>query len=405
MARCVNDGRREAAVRPLARLAGYLPIAVLARRNVSRATARSALAVVAVVIGVVAVGGVGLGGEAFTQNQLDAYEGFGGVATVSQFDIPDEPGEPDGTFSDEEIGRLRQTAGSAAVIPIVRPDNDTVRTPDGEALFTVQVRSMSDPSRFYELQSGSFPSSSSRAVVVGSRVASGNDIAVGDRVTVSTDSFTRSFRVAGILNGQGFSDPLSADRSVFVPVGQFDDPTYDEALVQADSRDGSLDETVETIEEEFNGRDRTVFVSRVSDQREQLESTFRQINRFLLGLGAVSLLVAAVTITNTMLMTIAEREGELGVLRAVGYGKWAVLRLIVVEATLLGAVGVAVGVPLTLGVGAVVNYALLGDPLAFTTTGLSYVALGAALGLGIALVGGVYPAWRAATRTPVEALD
>ncbi|MFB6169261.1 MAG: ABC transporter permease [Haloferacaceae archaeon] len=392
-------------MRPLARLAGYVPTVVLARRNVSRATARSALAVVAVVIGVVAVGGVGLGGEAFTQNQLEAYEGFGGVATVSQFDVPDDPGEPDGTFSDEEVARLRQSVGSAAVVPIVRPHNDTVRTPDGAALFTVSVKSMSDPSRFYELQSGSFPSSSSRAVVVGSRVASNNDLAVGDRVTVSTDSFTRSFRIAGILKGQGFSDPLSADRSVFVPVGQFDDPTYDEVLVQADSRDGSLNETVEAIRAEFNDRDRTVFVDRVSEQRDRLASTFQRINLFLLGLGAVSLLVAAVTITNTMLMTIAEREGELGVLRAVGYGKWAVLRLIVVEATLLGAVGVAVGVPLTLGIGAVINYALLGNPLAFTTTGLSYVAFGAALGLGIALLGGIYPAWRAATRTPVEALE
>jgi putative ABC transport system permease protein len=192
---------------------------------------------------------------------------------------------------------------------------------------------------------------------------------------------------------------------VFVPVGQFDDPTYDEALVQVDAREGSLDETVERVETEFNSRDRTVFVDRVSDQRDRREETFEQINLFLLGLGAVSLLVAAVTITNTMLMSIAEREGELGVLRAVGYGKWAVLRLVVAEATLLGAVGVAVGVPLTLGIGAVVNHALLGDPLAFTPTGLRYVALGAALGLGIAVVGGAYPAWRAATREPVEALE
>lgn len=394
-------------MRPLARLAGHVPIVVLARRNVSRARARSALAAVAVVIGVVAVGGVGLGGEAFTQNQLSAYEGFGGVATVTPVDFVDDgPDEADGTFSAQEVGRLRRAAGSATVVPVVRPRSGTVRTPEGEVLITARVVSMSDPSRFYELQSGTFPSPSARAVVVGSRVASENDLAVGDRLTVSVEgSFTRSFRVAGVLKGQGFSDPLSADRSVFVPVWQFEDPTYDEALVRVDPQEESLDETVAAVETEFNDRERTVFVSRVSDQRDRLGSTFRQINQFLLGLGAVSLLVAAVTITNTMLMSIAEREGELGVLRAVGYGKWAVVRLVVVEATLLGAVGVAVGVPLTLGVGAAANYALLGDPLAFTATGLGYVALGAALGLGIALLGGVYPAWRAANRRPVEALD
>jgi len=391
-------------MRTLARLAGYLPIVVLASRNVSRSTARSTLAVIAIIIGVVAVGGIGLGGEAFTQDQLDAYEGFGGVATVSQLGGADDGTEPDGTFSDQEISRLRQTAGGATVIPIVRPDNGTVRTPDGEALFTVQVKSMSDPSRFYELRSGSFPSTP-RAVVIGSRVASDNDLEVGDEVTISTDSVTQSFRIAGILNGQGFSDPLSADRSVFIPVGQFDDPTYEEALVQVDSRDRSLEEVVNAIEQEFNSRERTVFITQVNRQREQLESTLRQINLFLLGLGTISLLVASVTITNTMLMTIAEREGELGVLRAAGYGKLAVIKLVVTEATMLGAVGVAIGVPLTLGIGAGINYVLLTDPLAFTSAGLRYVAFGAVLGLGTALLAGVYPAWRAATRKPVEALD
>lgn len=391
-------------MKTLARLAGYLPIVVLASRNVSRSTARSTLAVAAVIIGVVAVGGVGLGGEAFTQDQLEAYEGFGGVATVSQLDVSDDSTEPDGEFSDQEISRLRQTARGATVIPIVRPDNGTVRTPDGEALFTVQVKSMSDPSRFYELQSGSFPSTS-RAVVIGSRVASDNDLIVGDEITISTDSFTRSFRIAGIVNGQGFSDPLSADRSVFIPIKQFDDPAYSEALVQVDSRDESLDQVVNAVTEEFNSRERTIFVNEISRQREQLESTLRQINLFLLGLGTVSLLVAAVTITNTMLMTIAERQEELGVLRAVGYGKSAVVKLVIAEATMLGAVGVAIGVPLTLGIGAGINYVLLNDPLAFTSAGLSYVMFGAVLGLGIALVAGVYPAWRAATRKPAEALD
>jgi hypothetical protein len=61
--------------------------------------------VVAVVIGVVAVGGIGLGGEAFKQNQLAAYEGFGGVATVTLIGDPDD--EAVGrTFIEQELGRL-----------------------------------------------------------------------------------------------------------------------------------------------------------------------------------------------------------------------------------------------------------------------------------------------------------
>jgi putative ABC transport system permease protein len=225
-------------------------------------------------------------------------------------------------------------------------------------------------------------------------------------VTILSGSFSRSFRVAGILEGQGFSDPLNADQSVFVPVGQFEDPAFSEAIVRVDPQERSLDAVTSSIESEFNVRgERRVFVSQVREQQEQLETFFDQINQFLIGLGAVSLIVAAVTITNTMLMSITEREGELGVLRAVGYPKFAVVRLIVSEATILGGLGILSGVPLTLAIGAVINEILLEDPLAFTATGLRYVVVGAALGLGVALLGGLYPAWKAANKEPVEALD
>jgi putative ABC transport system permease protein len=123
-----------------------------------------------------------------------------------------------------------------------------------------------------------------------------------------------------------------------------------------------------------------------------------------MGISGISLLVAAVTIANTMLMSAIEREGEIGVLRAVGYSKFAVVRLLVAESPLLGVLGVAVGAPLALGVGVVANELLVGDPLAFTVTGLTYVGVGVVFGVLTALVGGLYPAWRAANKRPVEAL-
>jgi putative ABC transport system permease protein len=67
-------------------------------------------------------------------------------------------------------------------------------------------------------------------------------------------------------------------------------------------------------------------------------------------------------------------------------------------------VGVAIGAPLALVIGAVANELLIGDPLAFTATGLLYVGVGVVFGVLTALVGGLYPAWRAANKRPVEAL-
>jgi putative ABC transport system permease protein len=400
-----DDDRDRSSMGPLRLIAAHAPTVLLARRNVSRATARSALAVVAVVIGVVAVGAIGTGGEAFKQDQAEAYEGFGGTATVNPVVYADAE-DPDTDFSDTEVERMRRAAEGATLLPVVRPFGSLVRTPAGGAIVTAQVRGIEDPGAFYGTANGTIPENWRQGVVVGSRVANENDIQPGDRMTILVeDRFERTFRVTAVLRPQGFADPLSADQSVFVPLAQFEDAEYDEVIVRVDPATGSIDEAERAIESEFNGRRPTVSVYQVQQQREQFEESFETINRFLIGVGAISLLVAAVTIANTLLMSVIEREGEIGVMRAVGYPRGAVVRLLVTEATMLGLIGGAIGVPIALGIGAVINALLVGDPLAFTPTGLRYVALGLAFGVAAALVAGVYPAWKAASKRPAEAFD
>jgi putative ABC transport system permease protein len=79
--------------------------------------------------------------------------------------------------------------------------------------------------------------------------------------------------------------------------------------------------------------------------------------------------------------------------------------MLVAEATILGLIGGVIGVPIALGIGAVINVFLVGDPLAFTRAGLQYVGIGFLFGIATALVAGVYPAWKAANKRPAEAFD
>ncbi|MDZ7747236.1 MAG: FtsX-like permease family protein [Halobacteriales archaeon] len=387
------------------RLAARFPVLLLARRNLTRSRDLTVLAVLAVVIGVVAIGGIGLGGEAFKQDQLSAFEGFGGTATADPINYEGEPASERG-FDDSDIDRMRQAAGSATVLPVVSPGGATVQTASGELALTAQVNGIESPGAFYDAQTGEIPANWRRTVVVGARIADTNGIAVGDRITVAVPgTFERSFTVAAVLEPQGFADPLSADRTVFVPLSQFGEPRYDSAVVRVDTTTGDIDAVAENIEAALNVRRQEVSVSPVQNQRAQFEQLFGTINQFLAGVGALSLLVAAVTIANTQLMSALEREGELGVMRAVGYPKLAVVRLLVAESAALGVVGAAVGVPIALGIGLVVNTLLVGDPLAFTQTGLTYVAVGAVFGIVTALVAGIYPAWRTANKRPVEAFQ
>ena len=389
---------------PIRWLVGRFPTLALARRNLSRATLRSALAVTAVVIGVVAIGAIGMGGEAFKQDQLEAYEGFGGTATVEP-DTNIEDGNLTNTeLSDGDVDRIRQAAGSATVLSVHEPVDAFVQTQSGTLLFRAQIKGLANPSEFYEARNGTIPDNWRQTIVIGSRVADQNDLEPGDRLRVNvSDEFDRNFEIAAVLRPQGFSAPLGADRTVFVPASQFESGGYEQVIVRVDTTTGSIDAASQAIEQEFNAREQVVRVEQVQEQREQFTEFFGTINQFLIGVGAISLLVAAVTIANTMLMSAI--ESEIGVLRAYGYPKRAVVSLLVAESTILGVVGAVIGAPIAVGIGMAVNQLLLGDPLAFTATGIQYVGIGVVFGVVTALVAGLYPAWKAANKRPVEALD
>jgi putative ABC transport system permease protein len=119
---------------------------------------------------------------------------------------------------------------------------------------------------------------------------------------------------------------------------------------------------------------------------------------------ALALLLGSVGMLNTMIMTVFERTQEIGILRALGWRRKRVLGLILGEALCLGLLGAALGLVL-----AVVGLrAVLIAPTAreFIDPNLPPAVLGLGFGLGLLLsvLGGIYPALRAAALDPSEAL-
>ena len=385
----------------LARLTLLAPTVVLARRNLSRTGTRTILAVAAVAVGVVAVGGVGLGGEAFTQSQTQAFAGFGGTADVEPADLFDD-------IDRTELDRIEQAAPGARTVPIQEAGQAIARS-EGESRPVNSVLRISRLSLFYEdeFQSGGVPNdwgATETDLIVGATVAEDLGVTAGDRVTLTLSGDERkSYRVVGVLEPQGVFAPLSPDGAVFLPID--DDAPFDRVTVQATQASGSIEEIADTLRTQFNGRERTYSITENEATLEQVQTILRLASAFVTSVGAVSLLVAVVTVANTMLMSVIEREGEIGVLRAVGYTKFAIVRLMLAEATMIGLLGAAVGVPIALGMGLVANELLLGDPLAFTAAGVAYVVAGVIAGVAASVIAGIYPAWKAANKRPVEALE
>jgi putative ABC transport system permease protein len=131
--------------------------------------------------------------------------------------------------------------------------------------------------------------------------------------------------------------------------------------------------------------------------RARVES---KVNGTLLLLSAVSLLVGAVGITNSTLVSVMERVPEIGLRRALGASRTSILGQFLLEAAAIGGLGGLVGTSLA------VLAVVLGSALQSWTPVLDNgIVLGAPLlGAAVGLLGGVHPALRASRVSPVEAL-
>lgn len=123
-------------------------------------------------------------------------------------------------------------------------------------------------------------------------------------------------------------------------------------------------------------------------------------NSLFLILGAVSLLVGAVGIANVTLVSVMERIGEIGLRRALGAGRRHIAAQFLTESAILGLVGGAIGASLGLLLTVVISAVKQWTPVMDQRLVLAAPSLGAVTGL----VAGLYPAMRAASLQPVDAL-
>lgn len=141
-------------------------------------------------------------------------------------------------------------------------------------------------------------------------------------------------------------------------------------------------------------------VAKPSDLSSFRKGVENEMQALLLGLAAVSLVIGAVSVSNTALVSVMERRSEIGLRRAVGAARRAVAMQFVWESTLIGLIGGLVGTVLGVDVTALVSLArdwqIVFDPVLF--------AAGPVVGAVVGVVAGVYPAWRASRIPPAITL-
>ena len=374
-------------------LRGWRPAVSMAARNLRRNRVRTVLAVLGVCIGVLAVAALGIFGNVLALGAQDAIGDIGTQVVVT----PNADAGVD-SLSDTDISAIRRAVGGPAVVPLYS-DNALVGSSSGQTFATVY--GVEEPALAFEAADGRLPERHRQGAILGAGIADDLGVEAGDTVEIAGSQVRI---VAVLVETQTFS-PVAPDDAVFLPESAFSAEGYGQVLVVSESG-AAARVAADDIREQVNAREDRVELFELAAIVDEINDFFDLLGTFLLGLGAISLVVAGVSILNVMLMSTVERRQEIGVMRAVGVTRRDVLRVLLAEAGLIGAAGAAVGTLLTvlLVAGLVLSTPAVDAALVLDPTNGYYLLLALGFGVGVGLVSGAYPAWKAANERPVEAL-
>lgn len=141
----------------------------------------------------------------------------------------------------------------------------------------------------------------------------------------------------------------------------------------------------------------------ISSQMDQMNV----IQAVLGGIGAVSLFVAAIGITNTMMMSIYERTKEIGIMKVIGCRIRDIQTLFLMEAGFIGLIGGILGVGLSYGLSVIINNLVAQSD--FGIARISQIPLWLSLlsvvfAIGIGMLSGLFPSIRAMRLSPLAAI-
>lgn len=368
------------------------PAVFVARRNLSRNRFRSVLAGLGILIAVVAIAALGIFGNVLSLGAADALGDIGNEVIVT-------PNADEGfeELTARDVQAIERVAEDVTVAPIRTEPGLVSRGTESTA---TTLYGIEDPAAIYEAAEGRLPERHTQGAIVGSDVAAQLDVSEGNVVTIDDETY----RVIAVLEPVESFGPLSANDAVLLPESAVGEGGYEQVIVEGESA-SAASATADAVRSELNDREERVDVFELSEVTDEIDEFFSLLQSFLIGIGSVSLVIAGVSILNVMLMSTVERREEIGVMRAVGVKKAEVLRMMLVEAGLLGLFGalggVVVSVLLAAGLYFVtpVELSVLLDP----TNGV-YLALAFLFGIVVSLLSGLYPAWKAASERPVDAL-
>jgi putative ABC transport system permease protein len=237
------------------------------------------------------------------------------------------------------------------------------------------------------------------------------DISVGGRIKINGEKFF----VSGIFGKQGFGG-TSSDSIVLMSSHDFQKLTGQSNISLIYLRVNNVNDAesiataIQNAINENHGRKDFATATTMTSILETVQTITGILQLVLVGIASIALVVASIGIMNTMLTSVMERTREIGIMKAIGATTRDIMSIFIIEGVLMSSVGGIIGIILGVFGSQALTLILNG----FMSMGGSFnlvpiititsVVLAVTVSLIVGILSSLYPAWKAARMSPIEAV-
>ena len=385
---------------------------LMAINSIRHRKLRSWLTVIGIIIGVAAIISLMTVSRSLESTIESQFEQFGANRIIISAKGFQGPGTLSQGLTTEDVETIEDISGFEYVVPGLFRTAEIKK--NKETGFTLVNAIPSENFEEFYLDSGieveegrNIQDGEKNVATVGSLAAKemfSKELRIGDKIEIAK----RNFKIVGIVEETGNSQD---DNQISIPLDDareiFNEPDKVDAIIAQVKVASDIPLLQEKIEKELERkRDDTNFQVLTATQiLEQINQVLGVMQIVLVGIAAISLVVGAIGIMNSMYTSVLERTREIGIMKAIGARNSDILEIFLIESGLIGLVGGIFGTIIGTGMALIIGQFSSGAGFLLTITIEPLVLIfGLLFAFVVGVLSGILPAYQASKLKPVDAL-